>query len=78
MIKAAIMGLSRGRIGRDGRPKHTAYAIREDAIWILYPHCVGCEQFYLPADLSGGRCPECGTELGTRRREELVLRPPDR
>jgi methionyl-tRNA synthetase len=25
-------------------------------------YCVGCEQFYRPADLVGGRCPEHGTE----------------
>ena len=24
-------------------------------------YCVGCEQFYKPAELSGGRCPEHGT-----------------
>jgi methionyl-tRNA synthetase len=34
----------------------------------LYPkhyeglYCVGCEQFYKPAELRGGRCPEHGTE----------------
>jgi methionyl-tRNA synthetase len=25
-------------------------------------YCVGCEQFYTPAELPGGRCPEHGTE----------------
>ncbi|WP_371783121.1 methionine--tRNA ligase [Streptosporangium subroseum] len=25
-------------------------------------YCVGCEQFYTPAELTGGRCPEHGTE----------------
>ncbi|GLW10482.1 hypothetical protein Misp01_56100 [Microtetraspora sp. NBRC 13810] len=25
-------------------------------------YCVGCEQFYQPAELTGGRCPEHGTE----------------
>jgi methionyl-tRNA synthetase len=25
-------------------------------------YCVGCEQFYAPEDLAGGRCPEHGTE----------------
>src|SRR5690242_1215305 len=25
-------------------------------------YCVGCEQFYPPAELPGGRCPEHGTE----------------
>jgi methionyl-tRNA synthetase len=25
-------------------------------------YCVGCEQFYAPAELPGGRCPEHGTE----------------
>jgi methionyl-tRNA synthetase len=25
-------------------------------------YCVGCEQFYRPAELDGGRCPEHGTE----------------
>jgi len=25
-------------------------------------YCVGCEQFYQPAELTGGRCPEDGTE----------------
>jgi len=25
-------------------------------------YCTGCEQFYTPADLHGGRCPEHGTE----------------
>ncbi|MGN9909403.1 methionine--tRNA ligase [Phytohabitans sp. LJ34] len=25
-------------------------------------YCVGCEQFYTPAELAGGRCPEHGTE----------------
>ncbi|HEX9066304.1 MAG TPA: methionine--tRNA ligase [Streptosporangiaceae bacterium] len=25
-------------------------------------YCVGCEQFYLPSELAGGRCPEHGTE----------------
>ena len=25
-------------------------------------YCTGCEQFYRPAELDGGRCPEHGTE----------------
>ena len=36
-------------------------------------YCVGCEQFYRPAELAGGRCPEHGTAPQRDPRGELVL-----
>ena len=38
-------------------------------------YCVGCEQFYNPAELREGRCPEHDTRAATNRRGELVLPP---
>jgi len=37
-------------------------------------YCVGCEQFYRPADLPGGRCPEHGTEPETVAEENWFFR----
>ena len=36
-------------------------------------YCVGCEQFYRPAELPDGLCPEHGTRAGASRGGELVL-----
>jgi methionyl-tRNA synthetase len=37
-------------------------------------YCVGCEQFYKPAELPGGRCPEHGTEPQTVAEENWFFR----
>src|SRR6266568_3150218 len=36
-------------------------------------YCIGCEQFYTPAELDHGRCPEHETEPAGRRNEVLGL-----
>ena len=37
-------------------------------------YCTGCEQFYRPAELDGGRCPEHGTEPETVSEENWFFR----
>jgi len=37
-------------------------------------YCTGCEQFYRPAELDGGRCPEHGTEPDTVSEENWFFR----
>ncbi|TDD82621.1 methionine--tRNA ligase [Actinomadura rubrisoli] len=37
-------------------------------------YCVGCEQFYAPAELDGGRCPDHGTELQRVSEENWFFR----
>jgi methionyl-tRNA synthetase len=37
-------------------------------------YCIGCEQFYPPAELAGGRCPEHGTEPALVAEENWFFR----
>src|SRR5690606_34802566 len=70
---ARVLGLSLDdHIRTSTDPRHrpgverlwTATAVAGDLYEREYEglYCVGCEQFYTPAELSRGRCPEHGTE----------------